>query len=157
MAVMWRLARAEYSDDLEGKGNIGSGSRWNSPGRGVVYGSFNLSLCVLEAFVHLPARLRMALPQMIAIQLELPDGATHRAVTLGDLPTDLESEETERLCRQVGDTWLKTSEHLVLTAPSLVVRQEANVMINPVHPLMRRVKVLSKEIFHFDPRLSAPR
>jgi RES domain-containing protein len=54
MALVWRLVRPEFASDLDGKGNVNRGARWNSPGRGVVYASFNLSLCVLESFVQLP-------------------------------------------------------------------------------------------------------
>jgi len=49
MAIVWRLTAPEYADRLDGKGNVERGARWNSPGRGVVYASFNLSLAVLEA------------------------------------------------------------------------------------------------------------
>jgi RES domain-containing protein len=154
MALVWRLARPEYATELAGEGNIKRGARWNSSGRGVIYASFNLSLCVLESFVHLPAALRINLPEMAAIQIEIPDDAMRRVIPLSDLPSDLAGEETERRCQEIGDAWLIAGRDLLLTAPSLVTPQERNLMINPAHPMMRRVKIISIEPFRFDPRLA---
>jgi hypothetical protein len=49
---------------------------------------------------------------------------------------------------------LARGEHLLLIAPSFVVPQEHNVMINPDHPMMAEVKIASVEPFRFDPRLA---
>lgn len=155
MTRVWRLARPEYADDLTGKGNIASGSRWNSPGRGILYASFNLSLCVLETFIHLPLPLRAKLPEMAAMVLEIPNSATNHTILRGELPADLESPEALRRCREIGDDWLQSEQHLLLIAPSFVVPQEQNVMINPAHPTMPHIAVVSTERFQFDPRLSS--
>jgi RES domain-containing protein len=154
MALVWRLVRPEFASDLDGKGNINRGARWNSPGRGVVYASFNLSLCVLESFVQLPIPLRINLPEMAAVRIEIPDETPSRDIQLADLPTDLVGERAGRRCREIGDAWLAAEEHLVLTAPSFIVPQERNVMLNPAHPLMRRITIVSTEPFRFDPRLA---
>ncbi len=157
MALIWRLVPPEFANELNGKGNIRWGARWNSPGRGVVYASFNLSLCVLESFVQLPTPLRIELPAMAAVRVDIPDDAPTREVTLADLPSDLAGGQSARRCREIGDDWLAAAEHLVLTAPSFVVPRELNVMINPAHPLMNRVKIIATEHFRFDPRLAIER
>ena len=56
MPLVWRLALPPFATDLSGDGNAMTGARWNSPGRGVIYTSFNLSLCVL--WRRLPTLLR---------------------------------------------------------------------------------------------------
>jgi RES domain-containing protein len=155
MALVWRLVRPEFASDLDGQGNVNRGARWNSPGRGVVYASFNLSLCVLESFVQLPIALLINLPEMAAVRIEIPDDTSSRDIQLADLPSDLAGEQTGRRCRELGDEWLTTAEHLVLTAPSFIMPQERNLMLNPAHPLMAKVKVVSTERFRFDPRLAA--
>lgn len=157
MTVVWRLARPECAAELNGEGNTITGARWNSPGRGVVYTSFNLSLCVLESFVHLPPLLRINLPEMAAVRIEVPDEASRLNIGLGELPSHLAGEEAEKRCRQLGDGWLAAREHLVCTMPSMIVPQERNVMLNPVHPLMAKVKIVSIERFLFDPRLASAR
>lgn len=70
---LWRLTPPAFARALDGEGNRESGSRWNSPGRGVVYTSRSLALCVLETFVHFPVDERADLPLMIAARIECPD------------------------------------------------------------------------------------
>jgi RES domain-containing protein len=156
MAMVWRLTRPQHAADLSGEGNAITGARWNSPGRGVVYTSLHLSLCVLETFVHLPPLLRISLPEMAAIRIELPDETSRIDIGVDELPSDLAGEEAEERCRQLGDEWLAAGEHLVCTTPSMIVPQERNLMLNPAHPQMARAKIASIEPFRFDPRLATP-
>jgi|SRR5580700_833735 RES domain-containing protein len=155
MVDVWRLTRPDYASDLTGEGNRKFGARWNSSGRAVLYTSAHLSLCVLEAFVHVPNSLRLALPAMTAVAVALPDDASSLGVNRADLPDDLYNDETAERCRTIGDSWLMEQKHLILTAPSLVVPQERNIMVNPAHPMMERVRILSTESFLFDPRLAS--
>jgi len=156
MGLVWRLTPAAYADRLDGRGNIQQGARWNSSGRGVVYASFNLSLAVLETLVQLPAVLRRSLPEMAAVRIDIPDEAPHAEFDSTELPPDLAAEATARRCRERGDAWLAAGEHLVFAVPSVIVPQESNLLINPVHPLMAKVKIVSIERFRFDPRLASP-
>ena len=157
MPLVWRLVRPQYANDLEGLGNAITGARWNSPGRGVTYASFNLSLCVLESYVHLSPDLRINLPEVMAVRITIPDSASQLDIALSELPSDLDSVKAAQRCRSLGDTWLATQEHLICTMPSMIVPQERNVMINPAHALMPEVRIVSVEPFRFDPRLASPR
>lgn len=157
MALVWRLTQPRFAAELNGEGNAITGARWNPPGRGVVYASFNLSLCVLESFAHLPPLLRINLPEMTAVRIEVPDEASRLDIELVELPSDLIGEEAEGRCRQLGDEWLTAQDHLICTMPSIIAPQERNVMINPAHPLMSKVGVVSQERFRFDARLATPR
>ena len=144
MALAWRLADPRYAEDLDGIGNRLYGARWNSPGRGVVYCSENLSLCVLENLVHLNPAMRDRLPDRVAVRVEYPDGI--ELTGFAALPAD---------CRVVGDHWLDEGRTLVLRAPSIVVPQEMNLMFNPAHPMMHHLKIVELVPFTFDQRLTA--
>ena len=157
MALVWRLARPEFAAELNGEGNTITGARWNSPGRGVLYASFNLSLCVLESFAHLTATLLTNLPVMAAVRIKVPDEASRLDIQLADLPTDLAGEKSDERCRQLGDGWLQAQQHLVCTVPSIMVPQERNMLINPAHRMMHMVKIVSTTPFRFDPRLAMAR
>ena len=157
MGLAWRLTPPAYADRLDGRGNMQQGARWNSPGRGVVYASFNLSLAVLETLVQMPAALRRSLPQMAAVRIEIPDEVAHAELDRTELPTDLAAEATVRRCRELGDAWLAAGDYLTFTVPSVIVPQERNVLINPSHPQMAQVKISSMQPFRFDPRLATAR
>src|SRR5687767_14562431 len=126
MTLVWRLVPPEYASRLDGKGNVEPGARWNSPGRGVVYSSINLSLCVLETLANLPMILKSTLPEMAAVQINIPD-LPSRNVERSQLPSESAGEDLVRWCRKIGDAWLAAEEELMLTAPSFVVPQERNV------------------------------
>jgi RES domain-containing protein len=57
-------------------------------------------------------------------------------------------------CRAVGDEWLARASNLVLRAPSVLVPEDLNLMLNPAHPAMAEVKIESARRFRFDPRLA---
>ncbi len=56
-------------------------------------------------------------------------------------------------CQAIGETWISRGHDLVLQVPSVVVPEETNLILNPAHPRMREVKIVSTRAFHFDPRL----
>lgn len=151
MPTVWRLTVPAYARKLDGEGNRRHGARWNSPGRGVVYTAEHLSLCVLEALAHLPPELRGSLPPMSAVSLDIPKVAI-LAVSREEMPG---ADDLAKWCRSKGDAWLEEGRFLALSAPSIIVPQERNVMLNPRHPGMEKVKIVSVEEFRFDTRLQA--
>lgn len=155
MPVAWRLTAPAFARGLDGEGNRVTGARWNPPGRGVVYASPNLSLCVLECFVHLPAALRLALPVMSAVRLSIPDNAPVERIGRDELPVDLARPGAAEVCRDLGAAWLDRGAALILLAPSAIVPQEENLMLNPRHPAMARVRIEGVEAFRFDARLAS--
>jgi RES domain-containing protein len=154
MASVWRLTPPAFADVLNGEGNRIFGARWNSPGRGVVYTGANLSLCVLETYVHFPAVRRTDIPEFTAIRIGVPDDAGTTQISVVELERLLSSSDPVRACREVGDRWLTEGTDLLLIAPSIVVSEDSNIMINPTHPRMRDVAVTHKRVFRFDPRLA---
>jgi RES domain-containing protein len=153
MAFVWRLTSPAYTDALDGAGNRIFGARWNSPGRGVVYTGANLSLCVLETYVHFPAIRRAEIPDFVAVSIDIPDDAGATRISAAELERLLSAPDPVRACREVGDGWLTEGTDLLLVAPSIVVPEDSNIMINPTHPRMRDVAILHKRRFRFDARL----
>lgn len=145
--LVWRLIRQEYAPDLEGEGARLLGGRWNSIGVPVVYCSSSLALAVLEIFVHLPHELRQAgnFPQFQAIALELPD----------DSVESLKEYNVSQQAAAYGDSFVENKKSLSILVPSVVIRREMNVLLNPHHPRMAEVKVVVQEPFIFDDRLSS--
>ncbi len=149
--ILWRLADPRYARDLAGTGNRIVGGRWNSQGRGVVYCSENLSLCVLENLVHLPPSLRGQLPPRVAVRIEVPDQEVTEVVKL---PSALRGSKLDKWCVKTGDQWLQNGSRLILRVPSIVVEQDYNVILNANHAGMSGVKILETRSFKFDGRLT---
>lgn len=154
----WRLATRPFAETLDGGGNRERGARWNSGGgRGVVYCSENLATCVLEALVNFgPAQRRKLPPNFRQVLLDIPDDAGVEELTAQDLPDDPDAvDESGRTWTQArGDRWLRAGRALVMRVPSLVVPVERNLLLDPQHPEMKRVRIVANEPFRFDDRLA---
>jgi len=156
MPVVWRLARAEFADQLDGEGARLFGGRWNSRGRSALYTSAHLSQSVLEIYVNIPAELRDELPVLQAVRISVPDDvATH--VSQEQLAGLLARPDPRAACRKTGDSWIDSQAALILAVPSVLIPEEMNLILNPAHPRMRDVAIVSLRRFHFDPRLIMPR
>ena len=143
---------------LDGAGNRDQGARWNSGrGRGVVYASLNVATCVLETFVHFGPALRARLPEnLMLVEIQVPDDADLLRIERDQIPADAAEPgpDGRSWYQRTGDAWLESAEALVLLAPSLVVPKEWNAMLNPAHPRMVEVAIISSEPFRLDQRLA---
>jgi RES domain-containing protein len=144
---LWQLVEPEQLPGLDGEGTRKHGGRWNSPGRPAVYCASSLALAALEVFVNLPRDKRREgkVPAQKAVEYDLPDELCQVSGFPGAMPEDK--------TRPLGDAWLESLECLALSVPSNVVPLEANVVLNPLHADMDKVKVVRIEPFSFDPRL----
>lgn len=150
MSRAWRLCRERHAA-LDGEGARRGGGRWNSAGTPVVYASSTLSLAALEMLVHIdPAE---APPDLVALELNIPDDITWDQWSVSSLPSDWRSTSIPIACQQYGERWIKKGNTLAAAAPSVIIPSEYNVLMNPRHPTMPRVSVVSSSHFTFDPRL----
>jgi RES domain-containing protein len=150
--VVWRITRDAYQA-LDGEGARLNGGRWSDEGRAVVYTSQSLSLAALEYLVHVDPLL--APSDLVAMEIELPDdpGVGAGVEPSQFPPGDWRAYPAPEWQAELGDLWLTDGTFLWLSVPSAIVPEERNVLVNPAHPDMRRVRVLSTRPFGFDRRL----
>lgn len=60
-----------------------------------------------------------------------------------------------RVARAFGDAWIRERRTAVLAVPSVVVRKEVNVPLNPQHPDLKEIVAGSPEPVVWDVRLFA--
>ena len=90
------------------------------------------------------------MPEMTAVELELPDAEIEEVrLDVGARVFEVAS------CQALGDRWLDQASTLALSVPSAIVPKERNLVINPLHRLAPRIRVLSQESFRFDPRMAS--
>jgi len=153
MPFVWRLTRPEYAERLDGEGSKIAGGRWNSIGRSAVYTSPHLSLSVLEVYVNISQDQRDDLPVLRAVRIAIPDDAAAIQVSQAQFAGFMAQSNPIAASRRMGDEWLDRNDELILEAPSILIPEETNLILNPAHPRMREVKIVSARAFHFDPRL----
>jgi RES domain-containing protein len=150
----WRIASdapGYTADDLTGTGAKLSGGRWNRPGNAMLYCASNISLAVLETFVHLKAG---GLPlNRYLVELMIPDAVWKRAATLTPPAVGWDAIPAGKTSLDEGDRWLKANLGAVLIVPSVIVGEELNVLINPLHPDTRQIIARKVRKWVYDPRL----
>lgn len=131
--LIWRICLKRYSDSsFSGEGAKLWGGRWNSPGRSLVYCSTHLSLASLETIAHLHRDdFPLTEETLFVTPAELSDDALRETLDQNILPTNWR-ESCEEL-QLIGDEWLESNRSLVLVVPSVIVPQESNYLINPIH------------------------
>ncbi|HVU48628.1 MAG TPA: RES domain-containing protein [Terracidiphilus sp.] len=148
--LVWRLCRALHAATaFSGEGARRFGGRWNSRGVPMVYCSPSLALAAIEMFVHLePAQ---APDDLVAISAALPEGEPGRTIEPAELPAEWWADPATT--RAVGDAWIREGSSLALRVPSVPIRPEWNVLLNPLHPRMREVRIDQPQPFVFDARM----
>ena len=145
------MAVVRYAGDLSGEGARRNGGRWNTPGTAVVYASRSRALACLEYLVHVSDL--SLLPPMCLVTLELPDAVEAQAVEVPTLPGGWSSPVPAPATQQAGDRWVREGQSLLLEVPSVIIPEEANVLLNPAHSAMKDVRIAGTREFRFDLRL----
>lgn len=154
--TVWRIATdtpAYQADDLSGTGAKATGGRWNEKDVPVLYTSETRALACLETLVHLNAG---GLPfNRYLVAITIPDDVWAKAVIAHaeDLIVGWDAEPAGQVSIRFGTAWLQSARSALLVVPSVIVPEEHNVLINPVHPDSVRITAVKQRRWLYDPRL----
>ena len=88
------------------------------------------------------------------IAAEVPDTLV-RNLDLEALPEGWDAPKETVASTHIGDAWFDGPISVALKVPSVVVRGQFNVLLNPLHPNWQQVTAHEAEPFVFDPRLAS--
>lgn len=149
---LFRIAKTSYIRDLSGTGAKRYGGRWNHKGVAMLYASQHRSLAILEFLVHASMQ---ALPTDLSfLTLEVPDSSKTPEVDLSDLPSNWRDYPAPFRLAELGSEWIASGNSLLLKVPSVVVPEEWNILINPIHPDFEAMTINSISSFSLDSRFS---
>ena len=139
---------------MSGKGAEMSGGRWNRKGVPVVYTASSVALAALETIVHTDTG---AWPlNRYVLEIAIPDALWAAAEDIersGVLPAVWDAQPAPKETLDFGDAWLASRRSLLLIVPSVIVPQEANILINPRHPDAGQIKIIKTTKFIYDGRI----
>jgi RES domain-containing protein len=136
---------------FDGTGASLNGARWNSPGRSVIYAAATYAGAMLEVLAHAGIG---RLPRHTSwIEIKIPAGVSRECPELDALPGW--DNDDYLASRAFGDAWLSQQRTAVLLVPSVVARQERNLLINPAHPDFQRIVATEPLPVEWDWRLFA--
>jgi RES domain-containing protein len=145
----WRITRAKkLGEAFSGEGARLFGGRWNSQGIRMVYAAGTRSLAILEVLAHLTKA--APLNNYILYRIECDDSLVQ---ILSDLPRGWNSEPPTSVSQSIGDAWMRSATHPVLSVPSAIVPEERNYLLNPAHSEFSRILIEKPVAYRIDPRL----
>jgi len=159
MPEVWRIAShtdTYAANDLSGGGAKATGGRWNQKGLPVVYASLSMALACLETFVHLGST---GLPlNRYLVRIEIPGELWDAGEFLApvDLPTGWDAEPAALTSIGLGSDWLKEKKSTLLFVPSVIVPEEWNVLLNPLHADFNAISASMVRRWLYDPRMVPP-
>lgn len=150
--IAYRLAARAYIDDLSGSGAKLYGGRWNPVGCPCIYASQNLSLALLEKYVH--AEFRENMERLALLRITIPDD-DNLVFHIDDQQLKKAWANDISYSQWIGEQILSDPEIIAFTAPSAIVPSERNVILNPSAPKFSEIQFLPPVDFAADFRLLA--
>lgn len=148
--IVHRIAKWQYLEDITGTGARLYGGRWNREGYPLLYTSSNLSLAVLELLAN---NVRKLIDDTYGyISIEIPD-LNIAILNTSDLNTDWRNAPYSEQTINMGTDWIKGGSSLALSVPSAALKQEQNLLINPIHPEFSLIKIVEKKKLELDGRV----
>jgi RES domain-containing protein len=148
---VFRICRERFATDaFSGEGARRFGGRWNSRGVPMIYCSSSLALATIELFVHLEPNLQP--DDLVSIAATLPAGEPAQQLTSDELPPEWWTDDFEPL-RRLGNAWIREKTSLAMLVPSAPLHSEWNVLMNPLHSAIAKIKIDPPQPFHFDARM----
>ena len=147
---LWRITREAHAA-LDGEGARLHGARWTPRGTPAVYAASHLSLAALEYLVHIDAE--DAPDDLVALSIGVPDDVAELVRAPASLPADWRQTPSPPQCQAIGGEWARRGRELLLRVPSVLVPEESNVLVNPMHPDAVRVRIIESRHFSYDVRL----
>jgi RES domain-containing protein len=143
---LWRLYRKAHGPGLDGAGGLYAPGRWHALGRPVVYFGASPAIVVLEKLAHID-------PQVMPKDLVLARFEADVAIDELAGPSILHDLA---LTRARGEAFFAGNAASLLRVPSVVLPEEFNFVLNPLHADAAGVRVRSQRAFFFDYRLLPP-
>jgi RES domain-containing protein len=151
---LYRITQEKYADDLSGNGARIFGGRWNSEGLFAVYTSSSRSLALLEILAHTPAKMLEG-KIYILTTISVPDSIRPEELDKTRLTAGWDAPDTRALTKKMGDKFLRSKKSLFLSVPSVLMPEENNYLINPLHTDMKKLKIIFKRRIYFDARVTS--
>ena len=147
--LVYRISQLIYLNERSGEGSRLFGGRWNSKGIPALYTVSHRSLAMLETLVYTPFSM---LKGYGIATFELQDEWPIKELLPKDLPNDWDVFPSRRHTAIIGDELLSAQEVIGFKAPSALLAEEWNLIINPLHPLSKKMKLVDKRPLLFNER-----
>ncbi|MCF8168890.1 MAG: RES family NAD+ phosphorylase [Rhodoferax sp.] len=151
--ILWRIATETLryaAADLSGAGAAIHPGRWNEEGQAVLYTAPSIALAVLETAAHIDDA---GLPlNRFLVQIDVPKAVwvTRKLVDPSTLPVTWSAIPAGRGSAKFGSEWIAAGRSPILLVPSVIVPEEMVTLVNPAHPLAKRMTATVVRAFDYN-------
>ncbi len=150
--IVYRITKKEHTA-LDGMGGLYGPGRWHKKGFPVIYTSEHASLAAWEKIVHVVSFENIP-NNLLLVKIKIPEGIEIQTVPQNILVKGWDSFPFSNETVNYGTSFLLKKEHLALKVPSVIIPDEFNIILNPLHPGISDCKVIVSIPFYFDKRVS---
>lgn len=151
--VVYRVANSRYKQStLSGIGAEKVGGRWNEVGTRAVYCSENISLALLEYYVH-SEKISNLPKDILVAKIEFPDEFIIEELEF--LPDRWNQYPYSSKTTNVFTNLAINRDFFALKVPSSIVGLESNIILNPLYKDFGKVKISDFIELPIDERLKA--
>lgn len=135
--LVYRIVHNIYSKNLFASGIKG---RWNFDGKKVIYAAESIALAFLENMIR---RQGVGFNKDFKIMIiEIPENTKTTIVDTLKLKGNWRDSNDYFECQVLGEKWYTEGKTLILKAPSAVLPESFNYVINTTHPDYKQVKLI---------------
>lgn len=145
--TVFRVVTRDKADTAFDAQDNTNGGRWTSQGVPTAYASQTAAGAVLEFLAHLEGN---SPEDLVLVSAVLPGESL---VIADSLPVQWRERPYRSDVRAYGDAWVESGRSLAIQVPSVLCEQSCNVLINPMHPDARRLRICAIDPLTLDPRL----
>lgn len=151
-----RLWRISWHSSLEGLGGEFTDGRWHTAavGKRIVYMAEHPALALLETLVNLAGKPQQLPGTYQLLEIDVESAAWSKRKFLVDkeahvFDKSLAFEESQ----VIGDSWLQKKPSALAVVPSAPSPFSWNILLNPLHPDARSVKIANSYSLVYDKRI----
>lgn len=149
--LVYRVSNVKYKDlTLSGMGAEKVGGRWNEVGTQAVYCSENMSLALLEYYVH-TENIAYLPKEILIAKIQFPDEFIIEE--LKELPDRWNQYPYASKTTEIFTKLAKDRNFFALRVPSTIVGLESNIILNPLYKEFGKVEVVEFIELPIDERL----
>lgn len=151
--VVYRVTNTRHKETtLTGIGAEKVGGRWNQVGTRAVYCSENISLALLEYYIHSDNIAHLP-KEILVAKIEFPDD--FEVLTLEKLPERWNQYPYSSKTTAVFTELVKSRDFFALKVPSTIVGLESNTILNPLFRDFGKVEITDFIRLPIDERLKS--
>jgi len=145
---IYRITKSKYAN-LDGIGGMFVAGRWHEKGHRSVYCSENRALAMLENLVHINNYSNLP-GDLFQITIRVPDNAPIFQIDHSKLTPGWKNKVD--ITRKIGTEFLTKKEYLLMQVHSIIIPEEYNFILNPIHDLASECEIIDSKSISFDAR-----